>query len=182
MRLGSTAQKILLLLLGGVALGLSGTPKRYARVWKATRKALKEVDKQKLYRAIRRLYESKLIQSIEHEDGSITLILTRTGKKVALRYKIDDLVIAKPVKWDNKWRVIIFDIPEDQKPLRDTLRMRLKQLGLIELQKSVFVHPYECRDEIDFVIELYQARSYVRIIEAIYIDNELHLKKKFSLL
>lgn len=33
-KLGATAQKALLLLLGGVALGLSGSPRRYARALK----------------------------------------------------------------------------------------------------------------------------------------------------
>lgn len=109
-------------------------------------------------------------------------MLSRQGKQTALRYKIDEMKIVPQAHWDAVWRVILFDIPEKQKWLRDTLRMRLKQFGLLELQKSVFVHPYECRDEIDFVIELYGARRYVRFLEARHIDNELHLKKKFDLL
>lgn len=79
-------------------------------------------------------------------------------------------------------RVVLFDVPEDQKELRDALRMRFKRLGLIELQKSVFVHPYDCRNEIDFIIEFFDARRYVRFIEALHIDNELHLKHRFRLL
>lgn len=181
-RLGSTSQKILLLLLGGIALGLSGSPSRYSRVLKSISKDWKALDRQELYRSIRRLYESKLIDYSEHTDGSVEVILNREGRGVALKYKLDEMTIKSPTRWDQKWRVILFDIPENQKSLRDTLRMRLKQLGLLELQKSVFVHPYECRNEIDFVIELYNARRYVRFIEASHIDNELHLKRKFRLL
>lgn len=101
---------------------------------------------------------------------------------MALRYKLDTMIIQKPEKWDGKWRIVIFDIPEFNKQLRDTLRLKLRQLGLIELQKSVFIHPYECRNEIDFVIELYGPCRYVRFIEAVSIDTELQLKKKFHLL
>ncbi len=182
MKLGATTQKILLLLLGGLALGLSGSPRRYMRVAKEISREWRAIDRRELYRAIRRLYDSKLVSLKEEKDGSLSLIITREGKKIALHYKLDELVIPAPARWDKKWRVIIFDIPEKQKPLRDILRTRLKQLGLLELQKSVFVHPYECRNEIDFVIELYNARRFVRFIEAHRIDNELHLQKKFGLL
>lgn len=181
-KLGTTAQRVLLLLLGGVALGLAGSPTRYARVWKAISKEWREVDTYELYRNIRKLYESKLVSYAEHQDGSVSIVLTREGRKTALRYKLEEMVIPTPPKWDSKWRIVLFDIPERQKQLRDTLRMRLRQLGLLELQKSVFVHPHECRNEIDFAIELYNARPYVRFVEATYIDNELHLKKKFKLI
>lgn len=182
LRLGITAQKILLLLVGGLALGLSGSPSRYARVLKSISQEWGNLNRQELYRAIRRIYESKLVRYEKKNDGSIEIVLTQEGKQMALRYKLDELSIKTPQRWDQKWRVILFDIPEKKKRLRDTLRFRLQQLGLIELQKSVFVHPYECKNEIDFVIELYNARSFVRFIEADHIDNELHLKKKFGLL
>jgi DNA-binding transcriptional regulator PaaX len=167
--------------MGGLALGLSGSPSRYKRVLKSMAYEWKQIERRELYRAIRRLYESKLIRQQENEDGSVSMVLTRTGREIALRYKLDEMRIASPKQWDKRWRIIIFDIPEKQRRLRDTLRMRLRQLGLIELQKSVFVHPYECRNEIDFIIELYNARRYVRYIEANNIDNELHLKTKFRL-
>ncbi len=182
LRLGITAQKVLLLLMGGLALGLSGSPTRYSRVLRAISKEWKALDRGELYHAIRRLYESKLINYVAHKDGSIEIVLSRGGQKAALRYKLDEMKIPETNHWDKKWRVILFDIPEKQKSLRDTLRMRLLQLGLIEFQKSVFIHPYECRNEMDFVIELYNARRFVRYIEASHIDNELHFKKKFGLI
>jgi len=61
-------------------------------------------------------------------------------------------------------------------------RYHLNQLGFYEFQKSVFVHPYNCKDEIDYLIEFYNLRRFVRFVEADSIDNELHLKKYFHLL
>ena len=75
----------------------------------------------------------------------------------------------------------MFDIPEKLRGLRNSLRFHFKKIGLIELQKSVFVYPYPCSDEIEFIVELYNARKYVRFILAENIDNELHLTKKFDL-
>lgn len=180
-KLGITAQRVLLLLLGGLALGLSGSPRRHARILKGIGEEWKQLDRRSLREAINRLYETKLLRKTFHTDGSIELVLNERGRKAALRYTLNDMVIKKPSHWDHKWRLILFDIPEKHKKLRDTLRMRLRQFGLIEFQKSVFVHPYECRNEIDFLIELYDARRYVRFIEAAKIDNEFHLKKKFKI-
>ena len=59
--LGETQRKILLLLFGGLALGLSGSPKRYFQILKAIGKEWEEINKQVLKRAIKSLYESKLI-------------------------------------------------------------------------------------------------------------------------
>jgi DNA-binding transcriptional regulator PaaX len=76
---------------------------------------------------------------------------------------------------------VVFDIPEKLKRGRDALREKLKELGFYELQKSVFVFPYECRDEIEFIIEIFELRKYVRFGVLEEIDNELHLKKIFEL-
>ncbi|MBI2121580.1 MAG: hypothetical protein HYT98_00505 [Candidatus Sungbacteria bacterium] len=178
---GPTAQKVILLLLGGLALGLSGSPNRYKRVLKSISRDWKQIERRNLYRGIRQLYESRLVNYVENKDGTVSVVLNRDGRKVALKYKIGEMKILKPPRWDYKWRVVLFDIPQTQAKLRDALRQRFKQLGLIEFQKSVFIHPYECRNEIDFVIELYNARRFVRFIEATKVDNELHLKNKFRL-
>ncbi len=65
---------------------------------------------------------------------------------------------------------------------RDALRERLKNLGFYELQKSVFVFPYECQDEVNFLIEFFNLRKYVRYAVVESIDNDLHLRKIFNLL
>lgn len=90
--------------------------------------------------------------------------------------------IKKPAKWDGKWRIVMFDIPEKLKKLRDSLRFHFRGIGLLEFQKSVFVHPYPCNKEIEFIIELYNAKKHVRFVLAEKVDNELHLKNKFSLI
>lgn len=180
--LGTAQQKILLLLLGGLALGLSGSPKRYFRILKTIGKEWREIERHALRRAIQKLYESKLVEAKAHKDGSTTLILSEEGKKRALTFKIDEMQIRQPKMWDKKWRIVTFDIPEEQKRVRDALRGHLRRLGLSELQKSVFVYPYPCINEIDFIVEWFNIRPYVRQITADFIDNELHLKSRFKLL
>lgn len=168
--------------MGGAVLGLAAASSRSRLVVRNLAKEWRALDRKELYRSIHRLYESKLVRYIEEKDGSINIVLNKAGKHLALRYRLEEMTIMRPKFWDSGWRIILFDIPETKKPLRDTLRNQLRQLGLVKLQKSVFVHPFECQNEIDFLIELYDARRYVRFIRATHIDNELHLKKKFNLL
>jgi DNA-binding transcriptional regulator PaaX len=76
----------------------------------------------------------------------------------------------------------MFDIPEKLKKVRESLRFHFKDMGLIEFQKSIFIHPFPCKKEIEFIIEFYNARKYVRFILAEEVDNELHFKHKFELI
>ena len=178
---GNVQKKILLLLLGGVALGLSGSPRQYFKTIKAIRRGWDELSNATLCRAIRPLYSSKLVSSRPNNDGTHTLILTDKGRQWALTYKLEKMLISTPEKWDKKWRIVMFDIPEKYRRTRNLFRIQLRMLGFRELQKSVFVHPYPCIDEIEYVAKFYRIGKYVRFIIADSIDNEAYLKRSFDL-
>lgn len=180
-RLGANQQKVLLLLLAGVGLGLAKTPGQYYRVLKSANREWQKINDRALKQAIAGLYKSKLISEKENKDGSLTIILTEGGRKKALTYNLDTMQIKKPSRWDGKWRLVLFDIPEKHKKARETLRGTLKKLEFHEFQESVFVHPYECQNELDYIIELFELRPFVRTITTVKLDNELHLKKIFEL-
>ncbi len=180
-RLGTTQKKVLLLLYAGLALGLTRSPKTHWWVLKQIPKEWEKVNRQALERAINSLYTSHLVQEKNNKDGTTTLILSENGKQRALRFNIDKMEIKKPSQWDKKWRIVMFDIPEKLRRLRDSLRIHFREIGLIELQKSVFVFPYPCSKEVEFILEFYNARKHVRFILAEKVDNQLHLMKKFNL-
>jgi CRISPR-associated endonuclease Cas2 len=178
---GITKKRILLLLATGAALGFSRSPRGYFKILKAFVHDWREINKEILWKRVREFYEERLVDFHEHEDGTITVVLTEDGRKKALRYELDDITIKRPKSWSGKWHLVIFDVPEKKKPAREALRGKLKKLGLIELQKSVFVCPFECKDEIDFVAEVFGVGSNIRYIRADYITNEAELRKKFKL-
>ena len=180
-RLRPTTQKILFLLMGGIALGLTKSPKQYFKILKGIQKNWEWINQYALKRSIKNLYKSKLIDAKDNPDGTTTLSLTKLGKKHALTYQIDEITIPNMNSWDKKWRIVIFDIPEKFKKSRDALSRTLKRMGFYQLQKSVFVHPFECRTEVDFVVEFFSMHKFVRRILAENIDNELDIKTKFNL-
>lgn len=181
-RLGPNQQKVLLLLLTGVGLSLARTPRQYFRVIKGTKHEWQKINYQVLNNTIKSLYKSKLIRERENPDGSLTMVLTDKGKQKAITFNIDNMEIKKPKTWDKKWRLVLFDIPEKYKPAREVLRETLKRLGFYEYQKSVLAYPHPCQDEINFIIEYFNIRPYVRTITAVELDNEIHLKKIFELI
>ncbi|HAS84664.1 MAG TPA: hypothetical protein DCS23_01120 [Candidatus Yonathbacteria bacterium] len=179
---GALQKKILLLLSAGLALGLTRNPNQYFRVVQETGKEWEKIERDSLNRAIRSLYKSKLVSTKDNHDGTLTLILSNEGKRLALTYDIENIELKTPAQWDGRWRIVMFDVPEKFKRNRDTLRRHFKNMGFYEFQKSVFVHPYPCAREIEYVTEFYQARRFVRFIVATEIDNALELKRYFKLL
>ena len=181
-RIGSVNKKVLLLLSGGLALSLTRRPDTYFRIVKNIAKEWKKINERSLRESIKKLYQSKIIDYKENNNGTVELILTDAGKKKILLYDLEKLEINKPLKWDNLWRVVVFDIPEDKKRARMAISSKLKELGFYPMQKSVFIHPYECKDEIDFVTELFNIVPYVRFLRVKDIDIELDLKNRFHLI
>ena len=177
----TTKQKILLLLSSGVVLGLSRSPKNYFKIMKDLPSAWKEIDKNRLYRVVREFYNDRLVDFKEDKDGLAKIILTKEGEKKALKIKIDEMKIKKPTKWDDEWRVVIFDIPERFKKAREALRKKLKDLGFIKLQESVFVLPYECENEINFITEIFLIRPFVRFMRVKSFTNEEQIRLRFGL-
>ncbi len=180
-RLGIVQQKILLLLLGGLALSCARTASRQWKILKAIRGGWGEIQKQAAERAIESLYESRLIEARENSDRTTTLMLSRQGKKRALTYKTFAMRVANTKPWDGKWRIVLYDIPEDEREARNAFRDHLTDLGFRKLQHSAGIYPLECHEEIEFLVELHDIRRYVRYIIAEHIDNEIYWRNVFRL-
>ncbi len=114
---------------------------------KSRRKELYERADQALYR----LRNKKLITFSKTEVGRPIVHLTTRGEteiaKIILRqYKISETAV-----WDGKWRVVIFDIREKRRKVRQRLRVLLTGAGMIRLQDSVWIHPYPCDEFVAIV-------------------------------
>lgn len=179
-KLGSIQKKIIILLAGGLSLGLSYSPRQRAKVFREISKEWKKVNSEALRRAINSLYKNRMIDMQEKSNGAIKIILLEKGKNRVLEYKLDEIKIKLPKHWDGKWRMVIFDIPHSKKKIRDTIRFHLKRLGFYQYQKSVFIYPFSCNEEINFLVEFYSLRPYVRQLEISKMDNDLHLRQIFK--
>lgn len=179
-KIGPVMQKALLLLEGGLILGLTRRPDSYFKVLKKISKEWQKINERALRSAIRKLYQSRLIDYKENKDGTIAMTLTSSGKKKVVRFNLDSMKIKKPRYWDRLWRLVIFDIPEEKRQGRRALAAKLRELGFYPVQKSVFIYPFECKNEIDFITEIFNLRPYVRLFIVKETDIEPDLRNRFN--
>jgi len=124
--------------------------------------------------------KKKGLIEMKNKNGKTLLILTEKGKKKKLEYNFDAICITKPKKWDGKWRIVMFDVPESNKHSREKFRNKLKVMGFLRFQKSVWINPYVCENEIDFVSNYLNISPYTNVITAT-IDDDEPLRKSFGL-
>ena len=116
------------------------------------------------------------------EDGKFSkIVITDKGKEKLLRYNLDDLEIEKPKRWDGVWRIVTFDIPEGKKSARNAFRSKLKELGFRQLHKSVFIYPYPCLSEVQFIEEIFMVGPYINFIEAKKVEGDECFRSEFDL-
>ena len=147
------------------------------RAWKRARK----YSRRRLTNTFWRLKKEGLIE-IRREGHQIYVGLTEEGKKKAGWMQIDELRIKRPKKWDGKWRLIIFDIAELKRIYREAFRGKLKELGFEPLQRSVWVHPFDCRDEIELLRDFFGlSEGEMRFVVAESIGDDTALREVFKL-
>ncbi len=129
---------------------------------------------------IRVAREKLLKEGLIVTDGK-QLRLSKSGDAVLMRYKLMDYTLKKPRRWDEKWRMLIFDIPEKRKKIRNKVRLILKKMGFKRLQNSVWVIPYDCEDVIALLKVELGVDKELRYVIAESIDHEWLLKRDFNL-
>ncbi len=102
---------------------------------------------------------------IGEQDGQVKISLTKEGKKKVIAYQVGTMKLKHPTKWDGKWRVVIFDIPDEMTDHRNAFRAKLVDLGFEHMQDSVWISKWPCREEIDFLAHLFEIWPHVDLIE-----------------
>lgn len=134
-----------------------------------------EIDKKTYYPKLRYMKRHKYIAV----SGS-TYSLTRRGKSILTERQIWNLTISTPQKWDKKWRMVLFDIPVDKRKRRDAFRLRLKELGLVRYQDSVWLYPYPLEETITKTGNFYRLTRYISLITAEKISSEKKFRRHFN--
>ena len=127
-------------------------------------------------RVIRYMKQQGLLAG-DYEHG---LQVTAKARKRLEKTQFRDMKVAPPEEWDKLWRVILYDVPEDQKNARDAFGHQLLRYGCFQLQKSVWVIPFACRKDIVFMAAYFGIDTYITYFEAIYLDNARPLINRFK--
>jgi len=184
------------LLLAGAVVVAASSPMFGAALVREFKKEMRRKNrlKKKYYLSEKEEYPKEKIQSafyylkrkglinIEYHGPQMYISLTEKGKSKAGKFKIDELEIKKPEKWDKKWRILIFDISDKHRSKREALRGKLKQLNLYQLQKSVWVCPYEFGEVVKILREFFGLTDdEMKVITASEIENDASARDFFNL-
>lgn len=172
-------RQILLALLNGLslpaALVLPNIPKTLAPLIDslADERGVRSRD---IIRTIRSLKRRELIAT---SRGKLTI--TDQGRRKLFIESLNEITIPRPSRWDGRWRIILFDIPNEHSRARDALRGMFHQLGLRQIQRSAYVYPYPLTEEVGAIASLFGVADYLVVIEATAIDGDEALLHHFRL-
>ncbi|TSD02480.1 MAG: phenylacetic acid degradation operon negative regulatory protein [Parcubacteria group bacterium Athens0714_24] len=117
----------------------------------------------KIWYTFNKLKQKHNLEFLKEEEDCLIYTVTENGKKKIKKFILDELKISVPKNWDGNWRLVIFDIPENQRKIRDSLRNKLEDLNFYQCQKSVWVHPFPCIEEIEFLKDFFNIKPLVKI-------------------
>lgn len=182
----TTAEVVNEILKGIITAGMLGSVLVAPGLIQVGDMALRYLDKRgrklKDARVLYYMKRKQLINYRELSDGDYELSITEQGRQRELKARLNSLTIKKPAKWDKKWRLVIFDIPETRRKSRSNLSQKLRQMGFHQLQKSAWIQPYPCRKEIEIIKEAYKIPdANIVLAEIEKIDNQQALRKRFAL-
>jgi len=110
------------------------------------------------------------------------LVLTHKGKRLVNQKAMENLRPITPAAWDKKWRLVLFDIPEEFKKNRNSFAVGLKRMGFVQIQKSCFTFPFSCLDEIEVLADFHEVRPFVTFLVAESLEGSKTLARRFKLL
>lgn len=115
-------------------------------------------------------------------DGKKYARLTDRGEAVLeMERRKMSLIKNKPRKWDRRYRLVMFDIPEVRRKTRDQLRYQMSDVGFLRVQDSAWVYPYDCEEFIALLkADLHLGKDVLyAIVEEI--ENDAQIRKHFGL-
>lgn len=147
--------------------------------WNKSQKEWKQFNPHLLKRNLKRLKDQKIVEVIE-KDGQEIIKLTRKGHTKYLKFKLEEISLHSN-RWDGKWRVVIYDIAKFKRNQQNAFRGILKYINFLQLQKSVYLTPYPCEEQITYLREYFGIGEDVMVLRVDKIENESIYKQYFGL-
>lgn len=140
------------------------------------------VEEKKIRTSLDKMEKKEILEILEEDDQVFVKIKDKVNPTIT-KYSIKALLDfkKKEKKWQGKWFMVFFDVPEIQRNKRDYLRDFLTKIGFYRFQKSVYVFPYECEKEILLIKKIVEGAKYIKYIVAEKIEDEKEVKTFFQL-
>ncbi len=107
--------------------------------------------------------------------------LTEEGKRALARMVARSPDTRKHKRWDKRWRMVIYDIKNARGKSRRQIQKTLQSFGLLKLQNSVWVYPYDCEELVTLLKADFKLGTEVLYVVVEHIENDAVLKEHFKL-
>ena len=128
-------------------------------------------------RTVKGMLKTGEIEKMIRHGEPVFRITSQGGVK--LRHSVP---MAKRIgkNWDGKWRLVIFDIPEEGKKKREELRRKLIGLGFACWQKSVYISPFDVASDLAEYLSVSDLSDFAIALEAkkIFVGDEKEMVRK----
>lgn len=122
---------------------------------------------QKTRGTISALLKEELIKKQENEDAAdekSSYQLTDKGfRELCLHFPFFRFL---KEKWDGKWRIISYEIPEKKREIRDRFRREMQGWGLGPWHRSFWLTPHPIIETLRELVAQKEERSYIQAFEA----------------
>lgn len=168
------------LIFAGVAglMGLALTAPKTLQVFgpflrKRYKRPLRSVEqKKKILQTFYYLKKSGQIK-IQEKDGGLFAILTNKGRRRFNSITGEVHTIHKPSTWLGTWWLVAADIPtKTYKAMADAFRLKLRELHFYPLQRTLWVHPFDPRAELELIANRYGIGKFVTVMEIKRLDTQ----------
>lgn len=127
----------------------------------------------------------KLLKQLKKKNviylGGEKIKLTAKGRKLLDEIYLSEFKIVKSEKWDKKWRLVSYDIPEIYKKSRNLFRKVLENNDFYQVHKSLWVSPYDCKEEIAVFAKNLGLSKYVIVMTTDKLPNQKEMIEYFGL-
>lgn len=142
----------------------------------------KTVRQKNEYSSVTKRLIEKGILKYKSIDGQVDIVITDKGRAIANKlFLLDFHNIDKQKTWDKKWRMVMFDIPEKKKKIRDLIRFHLKRIGFLQIQGSVWIYPYPCEEIITIIKNNFNLNREIIYLTTDSFEKDEIYRKKFNL-
>ncbi len=118
----------------------------------------------------------------EERNGKKYVRLTERGEEaLAFSQQKLQLANAKPRKWDRRYRLVMFDVPEKRKKIREHLRFQMREIGFLRIQDSAWLYPYDCEEFMTLLKADLRIGKDVLYAVVEEIENDGWIRKHFNL-
>lgn len=176
-----------LLFAGGITIALTTAPPLIAALGGLgyILKAGEAKRRKKFNRYSHYLHRRKYITTRKVSRSRVRISLTPLGRRRALDARARRMLaipVKRPRSWDRKYRLILFDIATEERVKRNAFRAFIRKIGAVMLQKSVWVHPFDCSEHISLLRDFFGfSDRELRLVLADTIGEDRDIRKHFRI-